>query len=109
MLRIAFILTIAVLSADMSHASGAHRRLQTDVLDANGNAAQVLATIRSKHTGATARVDSRYAAEFQSYIDDLEAHGAVIRFMGGFRRGHCANASLHPCGRALDVCQLARG
>jgi hypothetical protein len=109
MLRNALILIIAVLSADMSHASGTHRRLHPAVWDANGNAAHVLTTIRSKETGATARVDSRYAAEFQSYIDDLEAHGAVIRFMGGFRRGHCASASLHPCGRALDVCQLARG
>ena len=105
----AFILTLVVLSADISHASSTHRRLHAAVWDANGNAAHLLATIRSRQTGATARVDSRYAAEFQSYIDDLEAHGAVIRFMGGFRHGHCASASLHPCGRALDVCQLARG
>lgn len=108
MLRNAFILTIVVLCADVSHASGTHRGRPT-VLDANGNVAHTLVTIRSKKTHATARVDSRYAAEFQGYIDDLETRGAVIRFMGGFRRGHCASASLHPCGRALDVCQRARG
>ena len=63
----------------------------------------------SKKTGATAHVAARYAAKFQAYVDDLEAGGAVVRFMGGIRRGHCWAGSLHPCGMALDVCQLARG
>lgn len=75
--------------------------------DANGNAT---GTIVSSKTGARARVAVRYAARFQAYIDDLEHnHGARVLFMGGIRPGHCSNASEHPCGKALDVCQLRRG
>jgi hypothetical protein len=33
----------------------------------------------------------------------------VIKFMGGIRRGRCSRSSKHPCGMALDVCQLGRG
>jgi hypothetical protein len=51
----------------------------------------------------------QYASRFQAYVDDLEARGATVRFMGGIRRGHCSNSSLHPCGKALDVCQTSRG
>jgi hypothetical protein len=109
MLRYAFLALLLVLVIpNVSQASGSHRGGHT-VRDANGNIAHSLVTIRSKKTGATARVDSRYASDFQSYIDDLEGRGAIIRFMGGFRRGNCGSASLHPCGRALDVCQRARG
>jgi hypothetical protein len=76
-------------------------------LDANGNAAGV---IISSKTGARARVGVAYAARFQAYIDDLEKnHGARILFMGGIRPGRCSVASEHPCGKALDVCQLRRG
>ena len=47
---------------------------------------------------------------FQAYIDDLENnHGARVVFMGGIRPGHCSPSSEHPCGKALDVCQLRRG
>jgi len=64
----------------------------------------------SRKTGARARVGVAHAARFQAYVDDLEAnHGARILFIGGIRPGHCASSSLHPCGRALDVCQLSRG
>ena len=50
------------------------------------------------------------AARFQAYIDDLENnHGARVVFMGGIRPGHCSPSSEHPCGKALDVCQLRRG
>jgi hypothetical protein len=109
MLRYAFFaLILAAVIPNVSQASGSHRARHA-VRDANGNIAHSLVTIRSRKTGASARVDSRYASEFQSYIDDLEDRGAVIRFMGGFRRGHCSSASLHPCGRALDICQRARG
>jgi hypothetical protein len=109
MLRYAFmVIILGLISLDLSHASGSHRG-RPAIRDANGNIAHSLVTIRAKKTGASARVDSRYASEFQGYIDDLENRGAVIRFMGGFRRGHCTSASLHPCGRALDVCQRARG
>jgi len=76
------------------------------IVDANGNSA---GNVVSHKTGATARVGAQYASRFQSYIDDLESRGASVRFMGGIRRGHCWSGGLHPCGRALDVCQLARG
>jgi hypothetical protein len=76
-------------------------------LDANGNTAGV---IISSKTGARARVGVAYAARFQAYVDDLEKnHGARILFMGGIRPGRCSVASEHPCGKALDVCQLRRG
>jgi len=74
------------------------------VADANGNG-----VVRSRKTGATARVGASHAGKFQAYIDDLEAHGVVVRFMGGIRRGRCSSGHMHPCGRALDVCQLSRG
>src|SRR5260221_5628467 len=73
-------------------------------LDASGNG-----VVRSAKTGATAQVAPVYAGKFQSYIDELEAGGATIRFMGGYRKGKCWSGGLHPCGKALDVCQLARG
>jgi hypothetical protein len=66
--------------------------------------------VTSHKTGARARVGVAHAARFQAYIDDLERnHGARVLFMGGIRPGHCASRSMHPCGRALDVCQLSRG
>jgi hypothetical protein len=66
--------------------------------------------VTSRKTGARARVGIAHAARFQAYIDDLERnHGARVLFMGGVRPGHCAPHSMHPCGRALDVCQLSRG
>src|SRR5262245_48456201 len=71
--------------------------------DANGN------TVISHKTGATARVGSAYAAQFQSYINDIEARGGTVYFMGGMRRGKCWSGGMHPCGRALDVCQTGRG
>lgn len=66
-------------------------------------------TVVSHKTGAKASVSDRYVGRFQAYVDDLEAGGASVRFMGGFRRGHCWSGGLHPCGMALDVCQLSRG
>lgn len=77
------------------------------VLDANGNTAGV---VISTKTGARARVGIAYAARFQAYIDDLENNrGARVLFMGGIRPGRCSASSQHPCGKALDVCQLRRG
>jgi hypothetical protein len=84
-----------------------HRHTIGSVLDANGNTA--LSVVRSSKTGARASVLRRYAAAFQGYVDELEANGAIIRFMGGIRPGRCASRSLHPCGMALDICQMARG
>jgi hypothetical protein len=66
------------------------------------------ATITSK-AGGRASVSPRYAARFQAFVNDLEAHGAVVKFMGGYRSGVCGQANKHPCGMALDVCQLSRG
>jgi len=78
------------------------------VVDANGNRAP--GVVVSSKTGARARVGVAYAARFQAYIDDLENnHGARVLFMGGIRPGRCSPASEHPCGKALDVCQLRRG
>lgn len=98
-LAVALTLTISVTQADA-------RKRHQEAADANGNTA----TIVSHKTGATARVSASHAAKFQAYIDDLEANsGSVIKFIGGTRRGRCSSSSMHPCGRAIDVCQLRRG
>ena len=77
-------------------------------LGAGGN--KLDGIVMSAKTGARARVGVAYAARFQAYIDDLEKnHGARVLFMGGLRPGRCAAESEHPCGKALDVCQLRRG
>jgi hypothetical protein len=99
----------------MNTSTPAHREDQSEVtpqhqshpLDANGNPAGVVV---SRKTNARARVGIAYAARFQAYIDDLENnYGARVLFMGGIRRGQCSPSSEHPCGKALDVCQLRRG
>jgi hypothetical protein len=75
-------------------------------LDSKANESGV---VKSK-TGARAHVGIRYAKRFQAYIDDLENnYGARVLFMGGIRPGHCSSSSQHPCGKAMDVCQLRRG
>ena len=76
-------------------------------LDANGN---TIGLIISSKTGARAHVGATYASRFQAYINDLENnYGARVLFMGGIRPGRCSIYSEHPCGKALDVCQLRRG
>lgn len=92
-------------SADtVKHRTKATRAAPTD---ANGN---TVGLIKSAKTGATARVAPRYRAMFQAYIDDLEAAGASIRFIGGIRAGRCSiPRHKHPCGMAVDVCQTGRG
>jgi hypothetical protein len=102
MQRRLFAVVAAMLVCVFATSAPARYRAQPD---ANGNLAGV---VTSKKTGATARVGAQYAAKFQAYIDDLEAQGAVIRFMGGIRRGKCWSGGMHPCGKALDVCQTAR-
>jgi hypothetical protein len=77
-------------------------------LDGNGNKAPGI--VVSSKTGARARVGIAYAARFQAYINDLEEkYGARVLFMGGIRPGRCLPESQHPCGKALDVCQLGWG
>ena len=77
-------------------------------LDGNGN--QAPGIVVSSKTGARARVGIAYAARFQAYINDLEKnYGARVLFMGGIRPGRCLPESQHPCGKALDVCQLGWG
>lgn len=96
-------------------ASHRHRRVAAEkkdahrsaAIDANGNPAGLVV---SRKTGARARVGAAYAMRFQAYIDDLENnHGARVLFMNGIRAGRCLPESQHPCGKALDVCQLGRG
>ena len=90
---------------EVSKTAKSHHR--SPALDANGNPAGV---VISRKTNARARVGIAYAARFQAYIDDLENnYDARVLFMGGIRRGHCSSSSEHPCGKALDVCQLRRG
>ncbi len=94
-------------ASEFQDAKGAGPR-QPRAQDANGNNA--VGIVKSRKTGALARVGAAYAARFQAYIDDLEAnYGARVFFMGGTRPGRCSRSSEHPCGKALDVCQLRRG
>jgi hypothetical protein len=82
-------------------------RRRSPAVDANGNPAGI---VKSDKTGARARVGIAYAARFQAYIDDLESnYNARVLFMRGIRPGRCSTSSEHPCGKALDVCQLRRG
>lgn len=102
--------TLGPGSAERVHAPVkiARHRANHRVVDANGNSGTGI--VISHKTGATARVAVSFAAKAQAVVDDLEQnHGAVIRFMGGYRRGRCASWSLHPCGLAIDLCQTARG
>ena len=82
--------------------------IEKGALDGNGNKAPGI--VVSSKTGARARVGIGYAARFQAYINDLEKnYGARVLFMGGIRPGRCLPESQHPCGKALDVCQLGWG
>lgn len=101
-------LTPDVVNALGSKGAAAPASQPPRAFDANGNRAAGI--VLSRKTGARARVGVAYAARFQAYIDDLETnHGARILFMGGIRPGRCSPSSEHPCGKALDVCQLSRG
>jgi hypothetical protein len=77
-------------------------------LGAGGN--KPAGIVVSAKTGARAHVGGAYAARFQAYIDDLEKnYGVRVLFMNGIRPGRCLPESQHPCGKALDVCQLGWG
>lgn len=90
---------------------GRHRKIAPRpslALDANGG--PVAGLVRSGKTGAVARVAARFKEAFQAYVDDVEAAGGRITFMGGIRPGPCAIPwSKHPCGMAIDLCQYRRG
>src|SRR5262245_7744916 len=101
-------LCLLITSATMlAMVSGADARTKR-MTDANGNSASGCQVVSK--TGAKATVGCAHVAKFQAYIDDLENnHGAKLYFLGGTRRGRCWSGSMHPCGKALDTCQLKRG
>ena len=64
----------------------------------------------SRKTGARARVGGAHAARFQAYIDDLENNQApAVPLHGRHASGTLSSSGMHPCGKALDVCQMRRG
>ena len=70
-------------ASNFQDAKAAVRQSRTQ--DANGNNA--ISIVKSRKTGARARVGAAYAARFQAYIDDLETnYGARVFFMGGTGR-----------------------
>jgi Tfp pilus assembly major pilin PilA len=98
-------ITTGVVTSTPSVASTA---MVKGALDSNGNKAPGI--VVSSKTGARAQVGTAFAARFQAYINDLEKnYGARVLFMGGIRPGRCLPESQHPCGKALDVCQLGWG
>ena len=116
--------TTETIETAMASTAAGFTEVTTEVMKATTSAATPMPVARplgasgdkpvgivvSAKTGARARVGVAYAARFQAYIDDLEKnYGARVLFMGGIRRGQCSIASEHPCGKALDVCQLRRG
>jgi hypothetical protein len=66
------------------------------------------ATIKSK-SGASANVASSAQGKFQALVTWLDAHNYPIKFMGGIRPGKCWSGGMHPCGKAIDINQVARG
>jgi hypothetical protein len=55
------------------------------------------------------KVQAEQAERFKALITDLKAHGLIVKFAGGWRRGACAwPRHKHPCGQAIDICQYAR-
>lgn len=101
-----------VLNSSVSMPSLSRRRSQNrnTVIRVPNTKGKAESAVVSSKTGAHARVGIAHAGRFQAYIDDLENnYGARVLFMGGIRRGRCSISSQHPCGRALDVCQLRRG
>lgn len=106
-MRLVSFFAVVILAMSVTQADAKRQRHSED---ANGNQAYSSGIVKSKKTGATARVSAALAAKFQAYIDDLEDnHGAVIYSMGGIRRGSCSSRHMHPCGKAMDICQLRRG
>ena len=85
-----------------------HRRINRALMTKRHSEPTDSGVVISRKTGKWARVGRKFRAKFQAYVNDLESGGATIYFMGGIRRGRCSLRHEHPCGRALDVCQVAR-
>lgn len=66
------------------------------------------ASVESRAGGKASGLTSTMAAKAECLIRGLEAHGAVLKFMGGYRPGHCAQDHKHSCGMAIDICQWSR-
>jgi hypothetical protein len=66
------------------------------------------ATIKSK-SGASANVAASAQGKFQALVTWLDQHNYPIKFMGGIRPGKCWSGGMHPCGKAIDINQVARG
>jgi len=64
-----------------------------------------LATITTSRLGLTAQVNAAYAPRFQSFINELEATGYVIRSIGGYanRRTAKGGFSHHANGDSIDI------
>lgn len=67
-----------------------------------------MATIKSK-SGAVARVAASHQVKFQALVNWLDSRNYPIKFMGGWRKGKCWSGGMHPCGKAIDINQTARG
>lgn len=100
-------LTAIIATLVIGAAAEARTHRHRVATDASGNTAAC--TVQSRKTGAHARVGCSHVSAFQGYVDELEASGATIYFIGGIRRGRCWSGGMHPCGKAIDVCQLSRG
>jgi hypothetical protein len=85
-----------------------HARRARRHLARQGAGCGSLSTVRAS-SGATACVASSAASKFQALINDLEATGYRIDFMGGWRRHGSVAESKHPAGLALDINQVGRG
>lgn len=107
-LAAAIIFTPTIIQGAQAGPSSELSAKKKATIDANGNASGPC-TVVSHKTSARAVVGCSHVAAFQGYVDDLENGGATVYFMGGTRRGKCWSGGLHPCGKALDVCQLSRG
>ena len=93
------------IQQDPSSAAG-----QTDAAGQDGpppelDEAEGLATIRSRG-GASTQVAAVFQAQFQGFIDDLEATGYVVRMLGGYCKRNARGSSrpsYHAMGAAIDI------
>jgi hypothetical protein len=67
-----------------------------------------LATVTTA-SGKNFQVDSRFAQNFQGFVNDYEKSGGVIGPDSGTLGSRPHNASGHPIGAAIDINQIGRG